>query len=137
VTIRDADQYLAGVWEWTALDRCFSDNIRVSDLDGIVERAGYFLVIEGKKPGQDVPTGQMRMFEAMRQTGLFTIAIVWGEAGINRMPQVQDMRTATRHSWADRQASSNEGFSNFVRRWFQWADVKYPAGPPTPERTQT
>lgn len=68
------------IWDWGFLDGCFSNTgIKVSDLDGIVERNGRFLVFETKSPGADIPTGQAIMFESMVATGLFNVMLIWGK----------------------------------------------------------
>jgi len=45
-------------------DDCFPGKIGMSDIDGIVERNGYILILEWKKPQQDIPKGQRLLFEA-------------------------------------------------------------------------
>ena len=59
-----------------ALDGCFPAHVGATDLDGIVELGGHFLVIEFKHLGVLVPRGQGLMFERMVATGKFTVVIV-------------------------------------------------------------
>jgi hypothetical protein len=77
MTIRNEKAFLEGFWDWGMLDSCFPGRIKVSDIDGIVQRGNSFLVLETKKPGVLVPKGQEIMFKAMQQKG-FTILILWG-----------------------------------------------------------
>ncbi len=79
MTIHDAAAFVAGIWDWSILAGCFGSGIEPTDLDGFVERRGHFLVLETKRPGVAIPLGQRRTFEALRQTGLFTVLVVWGE----------------------------------------------------------
>ena len=60
-------------------DECFDGRIGMSDVDGIVEIAGSFLIMEWKAPGGAVSTGQRIMFE--RLTALsrkLTVILVHG-----------------------------------------------------------
>lgn len=67
----------------------FGGAIRPTDIDGQVERKGYFLTVEWKQRGADIPQGQRLMFENLTRTlhpegqrhTAFTVFIVWHEAG--------------------------------------------------------
>lgn len=79
MTIRNMERYVAALWDWGWLNKCFAPSrIRLSDIDGIVECKNRFLVIEGKGRGVDVPGGQGRMFNAMTAAG-FTVLVVYGQ----------------------------------------------------------
>lgn len=85
MTIHRPDLYLESAWDWGILKGCFgTSKIEPTDIDGLVERNGRFLVLEAKKPGVRIKQGQIITFNALRNTGLFTIVIVWGE---NSNPQ--------------------------------------------------
>jgi len=61
-------------------DDCFSGRIGMSDVDGIVEVKGWFLLLEWKAPGGSITTGQRIMFE--RLTALsprVTVILVAGD----------------------------------------------------------
>jgi hypothetical protein len=80
MTINDMDKFTSSLWDWKFLDNCFQGTrIKVSDIDGIVERKGQFLVIECKNPNVPIPVGQKIMFDNMAKTGFFTVIVVWGE----------------------------------------------------------
>ena len=68
-----------GRWDWRPLYGSFSDRVRPSDLDFIVERGGRFLVFETKGPTADVPHGQRRLLEALARIPNFTVATLWGD----------------------------------------------------------
>jgi hypothetical protein len=78
MTIQNSAAFIAGIWDWSILSGCFSGGIRPTDLDGLVERRGHFLVLEAKQPGVSVPLGQRYTFEALQKTGVFTVIIIWG-----------------------------------------------------------
>lgn len=87
MTIHDPDAYMRGIWDWAILDGCFgTTRIKPTDLDGIVERNGNFLVLETKSPGASIPDGQKLMFKAFVKQGKFSknlnvIIVIWGENG--------------------------------------------------------
>lgn len=66
-----------------AFDDCFPGRIGMSDVDGIVEIAGRFLLLEWKSEGGRLTTGQRIMFE--RLTGgnsnpmKFTVILISGD----------------------------------------------------------
>ena len=81
MTIKNIGFYNSQLWDWGFLDGCFSGTkIKVTDIDGFVERNGKFLVIETKSHNATIPTGQDIMFKKMVATGLFAVLIIWGEA---------------------------------------------------------
>lgn len=55
------------------------------DLDGIVERNGHFLVMEWKRPKEEVSLGQQRMLQALAKTPKFMVVIMVGDTdnGVN------------------------------------------------------
>lgn len=78
MTIRNPTSFMEGFWDWGMLDNCFSGNVKVSDIDGIIERRNSFLVIETKKPGVPIPKGQEIMFKSLQKLEKFTVVVVWG-----------------------------------------------------------
>jgi len=64
-------------WGW--LMGAFGPTISPTDIDKIVERHGQFLVTEVKRPGQQVPQGQMLLLEALNRLPRFTVVILEGE----------------------------------------------------------
>ena len=81
MTIQNPIAFVNGLWDWGFLDRCFGNtNIRVTDIDGMVERNGKFLLIETKQYGVDIPTGQRIMFDNWLALGQ-TLLVIWGKQG--------------------------------------------------------
>lgn len=121
--IFNKELYCEGVFEWGFLDSCWSPTrIRVSDVDGKVERNGYFLIFEGKKPGQDIPKGQEIMFERESDTGRHTIVVLWGFAGVGQVPAVEHMQIYTSGGVVPKHPADNDDVWAFSRRWFEWAN---------------
>jgi hypothetical protein len=61
----------------TLLGACSNRAAVPSDLDGILERNGQFLVIECKAGSDSLSTGQRIMLEALARIPSFTVLLVW------------------------------------------------------------
>jgi len=114
MSIRNMDSYIKNLWDWKVLNGCFGDSkTAVSDIDGIIERHGQFLVIEAKSAGKDIPMGQSILLSALAKLDAFKVLIVWGEPGhvvaMARWPG--SMFDAT-----------NETFRSEVAAWYKKAD---------------
>jgi hypothetical protein len=80
MTINNQEAFIDSLWDWGILRGCFGDTkIAPTDIDGLVERRGKFLVLEAKGEGVHVKQGQGLTLEALCRTGLFTVIIVWGD----------------------------------------------------------
>ena len=111
--------------EWSFLRGCFDYGIMPTDVDGIVERNGRYLVFEEKSPGVELTTGQRRMLEDLNRKHSMTIFIVWGDTAV---PFVQSM-SIWRIEEHDQDKSVRTVFPASVeilkgkcRNWFLWAD---------------
>ena len=72
---KDKNQVKLGVF-----DECFPGKIGFSDLDGVVEIDGHFLLIEWKYGNSELPEGQRIMFENMTRDDRWIVVIVNGNA---------------------------------------------------------
>jgi len=80
MTLYNKDAFMRNLWDWGILDGCFGDShIRPTDVDGLVERNGKFLLLEAKSSGKEIPQGQQIMFNNLVKTGIFTVIIIWGQ----------------------------------------------------------
>ena len=115
MTIRSEAAYMRNLWNWQCLDGCMGERKQcVSDVDGIVERNGQFLVIETKSTGVEVPMGQSIMFSSFTRLPEFRVLIVWGKPG-----HVTHMQ---RWGGSKREAT-NEDMENAVKEW--WGRVNH------------
>ena len=81
MTIRDAERFMAGVWDWGFLDGAFRNGrVKVSDIDGIVERNGNFLIFETKARGIDhnANNGQAILLERLASQRLNMVVWLFG-----------------------------------------------------------
>jgi hypothetical protein len=111
IKCRPKIEYFAGCWP---------GKISMSDIDGIVEINGHYLVLEWKRhdAGEELPVGQRIMFERLSATGLFTVAVVKGN------PETMDVRSI-RFFWNGKQhqpeASCLADVQQKFERWAAWA----------------
>jgi len=111
MTIRNEAAYMRNLWNWQCLDGCMGERKQcVSDVDGIVERNGQFLVIETKSTGVEVPMGQSIMFSSFTRLPEFRVLIVWGKPG-----HVTHMQ---RWGGSKREAT-NEDMKDAVKEWWK------------------
>ena len=114
MTIRNMEAFTNSLWDWAILDGCFgSTRIRPTDIDGLVERNGKFLMLEAKGMGVAIPFGQRITFDSLVSTGVFTVVVVWGTPGNVQHVQV----------WPDEvRAAGREELRAIVSSWFRKAN---------------
>lgn len=121
MSIRNKDAFMNALWDWGFLDNCFGNTrIRVSDLDGIVERNGEFLIIEAKGPGIPIPRGQSIMFSKMALKGM-TVLIIWGEVN---SPEFTQTWSRYKDQANPKREANVESIQKYVSRWFNWATLQ-------------
>jgi hypothetical protein len=114
MTIRNPDAYRDGAWDWGFLDECFAPSrVRVSDLDGIVERRGHFLVVETKPRNELMTKGQSLLLDAFARMTNFTVLVIYGEP---------NHPTAMRHWPNPERPADAAAVQSFVRQWWQYAN---------------
>jgi hypothetical protein len=114
MTINNPKLYMDTHWDWACLDGCFGSGIRPSDVDGIVEVNGHFLLMETKSPSAHLSIGQRRMFLAF--PGL--VIVVWGEPGAPKEMLVLDHGDEVRPLGT----ATLDDFRKRVRAWFLYAN---------------
>lgn len=95
------------------MEGCFSGKIRPSDIDGVVERRGHFLILEKKPCGYVFRGGQSILYEALAALPKFTILILRGKG----------QAVSTMQEWGKEETSCTwENVCVFCRKWFQNAN---------------
>lgn len=105
--------------DWTFLDHpCLPTN-----MDGITERHGRFLVLEVKR-GEEISTGQHIMLERLSKVPKFTVVVVW-----SRHTPADDKNGREVQPWFYRVVNGDTledpVFTNpldFKRRYTRWFD---------------
>lgn len=118
MTINDPVAYAASQWDWSIFDGCFGETkIKPTDIDGMVERNGKFLVIETKLPNVDIPQGQLITFRSLVNLGVFSILIIWGHPG--KPIKAQLLNTKTNLVF---QNVTLEKLRDIMRQWYAHAN---------------
>ena len=113
-----------GLFEWDFLKEAFvPTKIEPMDLDAIVERRMRFLVFETKDEGVPIPQGQRITLESLVRTGFFTVIVTRGKTvqSINGWEAwyLGNKSMSVKKKWHD---GNSNALTDFVRRWFQWAN---------------
>jgi hypothetical protein len=91
-----------------------------SNVDGICERNGQFLIMEWKRSGEKVSTGQKYLLQALAKKEGFIVVIIYGDT---------DNETVINNFWVlnpdgipVRRGIGFESFKQFYRQWYELAD---------------
>lgn len=113
---------------------CFPGSISFGDVDGLVERNGYGLLLEWKSLSEcDLSYGQERMYRMLTETGLFTVIVCVGSAKTMEVTAVrlyshgkQYPSNSNNKGW---KKTNLNGAKKLIRIWFGKANVsKLPKG---------
>jgi hypothetical protein len=111
MTINNIETFIMALWDWAFLNVCFRPTkIRVSDIDGVVERKGRFLFLETKPWDKEVSRGQQIMFDGLSRLPGVDVLVIWGKPN---EPQAMQHWGETDVLMADEKA-----VISFVRNWF-------------------
>ena len=123
---------LAEHWDWGPLYGAFEVNgkntISPSDLDCIIERNGYFLVLETKNPGEKMSTGQARaLFELARMEPRFFVFVVHGKRNEPThwrrvLPSLSEPTKEVRYG--PTRIGGWPALYDLANRWFRWANTQ-------------
>lgn len=97
MTVQNREKFFEEHWDWGFLKAagCFGGTkIEPTDVDGMTERNGYFILIEAKSPGVIVKQGQKLLQASLVDTGVFTVVNMWGTA---RTQNVQELEVLQSH----------------------------------------
>lgn len=123
MTINNPEMFVASLWDWGFLNSCFGDTgIRVSDIDGVVERNGNVLFLETKLPGARMTRGQDRLFSSFQRDGN-TVFVIHGNPGRPVQLEIRRRDLSSEMVVCGDLADLNR----YVSYWFRWAD-KHPKG---------
>lgn len=112
--------------EWHFLSGCFDYGIMPTDIDGVVERRGNYLVFEEKQPGVDLTKGQRIMLDDLNRNHGMTVFVLWGDTEV---PFIEEMsiwrpfgRLNTYQEGRQKFKADIELVRHKCRQWFDWAD---------------
>jgi hypothetical protein len=119
--INNPEKFLASIWDWSFLDNCFGNTkIKVSDIDGVVERNGQFLFIETKGHGVTIPHGQNILHKALIAMGNATLFIIWGDP--NETASQVEIHCRGGEIIVRRDVTTSQ-LQDFISKWFDFANA--------------
>lgn len=120
--IHNIESFRNGIWQWRPYNDCFFDHenrdlgIRISDIDGHVERNGHFLWVEATSK-DIVSIGQMRSIKHRVMRG-DTVVILFGQT--NSPARMTIYRP---HSEGRTISCNQQIVWKFFRGWMLWAEM--------------
>jgi len=91
-----------------------------SNVDGICERNGKFLVMEWKRPNEKVSKGQEILLKALAKQSNFIVAIIYGNT--DNGTHIEKYYTVTQDGKCALAGVGFEQFKAFYRQWYEYAD---------------
>jgi len=95
-------------------------NFVPSNVDGICERNGHFLILEWKRPGEKVSEGQKRLLQAMAKLPKFIVMIIYGNTDNETV--IDKYFMVYPNGQCGLNGTGFESFKDFYREWYRWAD---------------
>ena len=91
-----------------------------SNVDGIAERNGYFLVMEWKRPGEKVSEGQKRLLQALAANSKFMVVVIIGNTDDGT--HIQEFWQYTPDGKPFKCGVGFESFKEWYRLWYELAN---------------
>jgi hypothetical protein len=91
-----------------------------SNVDGILERNGQFLILEWKRPKEKISEGQRIMLQALAAKSSFMVVIVYGNTDNETV--VDSYWLLTPEGKPVKSGVGFESFKEFYRQWYELAD---------------
>ena len=95
-----------------------------SNVDGICERNGHFLIMEWKRPDEKVSKGQEILLKALAENPRFIVTIIIGNT--DNGTQIDKYFTVGIDGKCALAGVGFEQFKAFYRQWYEWADGNIP-----------
>ena len=91
-----------------------------SNVDGIAERNGHFLILEWKRSGEKVSEGQKRLLQALAANPRFMVVIIYGNT--DNGTQIDSYWPLTQEGKPYKAGIGFESFKQWYREWYNYAD---------------
>jgi hypothetical protein len=91
-----------------------------SNVDGILERNGQFLILEWKRPGEKVSTGQKIMLQALASKPDFMVVIIYGNTDNETV--IDSYWLLTPDGKPVKSGVGFQSFKQFYKDWYTLAD---------------
>lgn len=120
--LRSRDAYRDAAWDWSVLNGCFGNGIKPSDIDGMVERHGYFLFLEAKPIGGRMSGGQQIALRQLSRKPLVSVVVFCGDHGAVP-PVVTGITLIVNGAVHNLSSCSLDVLRRVVWHWYQTADA--------------
>ena len=91
-----------------------------SNVDGIAERNGNFLIMEWKRPGEKMSEGQKILLKALARTPKFIVVVIIGDT--DNGTNIQEFWQYTIDGKAFMSGKGFGSFKEFYKLWYSFAD---------------
>lgn len=105
---------------WAVFNECFpGTNIRMSDIDGVVEHNGYFLFFEVKQNTKTIQYGQQLLFERLTRGAPHISVILLYAQNVSKNMDIQEYAVFQNGEMTkDWTPTTTEKMQNHVKDWF-------------------
>jgi hypothetical protein len=94
-------------------------NFVPSNLDGVAERNGRFLVFEWKRPNEKISTGQKLLLQSLAANPKFIVLIINGNTDNETVVNSFYMLTLKGEPY--KRGVGLESLKTFYKEWYKWA----------------
>jgi hypothetical protein len=91
-----------------------------SNVDGIAERNGHFLILEWKRPGEKMSEGQKRLLQALAANSKFMVVVIIGDT--DNGTNIQEYWQYTQDGKPFKCGMGFESFKEWYRLWYEFAN---------------
>lgn len=91
-----------------------------SNVDGIAERNGHFLIMEWKRNGEKISEGQKRLLKALAATPRFMVVIIYGNTDNGTV--IESFWQLTTDGKPFKAGIGFESFKEWYRLWYDFAE---------------
>ena len=91
-----------------------------SNVDGILERNGQFLILEWKRPGEKVSDGQRIMLQALASKPDFIVLIIRGDT--DNGVSMGNYYLVQPQGGCILIGNGFDSFKVYYKQWYEWAD---------------
>jgi hypothetical protein len=91
-----------------------------SNVDGIAERNGHFLILEWKRPGEKMSEGQKRLLQALAANSKFMVVVIIGDT--DNGTNIQEYWQYTQDGKPFKCGAGFESFKEWYRLWYSYAN---------------
>lgn len=110
------ESLLGALTNWEHVAGALPGKCGVSDIDGIIERNGHFLILEAKMPNEEMSLGQEIMLKRLSSIPRFTVVVVRMD---NKTGEVSEYSQIKGGVMQGKVLSDTRKFSLKVAEWFK------------------